>query len=108
MVPTAYRLGAVAPRTSPDGDRYHAGSPGLSEVELIPGYDPAGVMSGRLGTAAAYLALAAGHSRDIGVLGRVSVLYPTITIVGVPAAAALAGWILAGRTPPSVARQALD
>jgi putative ABC transport system permease protein len=61
-----------------------------------------------LGTAAAYLALAAGHSRDIGALGRVSVLYLTITIVGVPAAAALAGWILAGRKPPSVARQALD
>jgi putative ABC transport system permease protein len=61
-----------------------------------------------LGPAAAYLALAAGHSRDIGVLGRVSPLHVTITVVGVPAAAALVGWIFAGREPPSVARQALD
>jgi putative ABC transport system permease protein len=61
-----------------------------------------------LGTAAAYLALAAGHSRDLGVLGHVPVLYLVVAIVGVPAVAALAGWVLAGRKPPSVARQALD
>ncbi len=61
-----------------------------------------------LGSAAAYLALAAGHRSDISVLSRVPVLDLTITIVGVPVAAALAGWILAGRKPSSVARQALD
>lgn len=61
-----------------------------------------------LGTAAAYLALAAGHRSDITVLSRVPVLDLAITIAGVPAAAALAGWVLAGRTPPSVARQAID
>jgi putative ABC transport system permease protein len=61
-----------------------------------------------LGSAAAYLALAAGHRSDIGVLSRVPVLDLTITIAGVPAAAALAGWILAGRKPPSAARQPLD
>jgi len=44
------------------------------------------------------------------VLSRVPVLdlTITITIVGVPVAAALAGWILAGRKPSAVARQALD
>ena len=61
-----------------------------------------------LGSGAAYLALAAGHRSDISVLSRVPVLDLAITIVGVPAAAALAGWILAGRRPPSVARQPLD
>jgi putative ABC transport system permease protein len=61
-----------------------------------------------IGTAAAYLALAAGYSRDIGKLGHVPVLYLALAVVGVPAAAALAGWIFAGRKPPSVARQALD
>ena len=60
-----------------------------------------------LGSGAAYLALAAGH-RDIGVLSRVPVLDLVITIVGVPVAAALAGWVLAGHRPASVARQALD
>lgn len=60
-----------------------------------------------LGSGAAYLALAAGHRSDIGALSEVPVLDLAITIVGVPAVAALAGWILAGRRPP-VTRQALD
>jgi putative ABC transport system permease protein len=42
------------------------------------------------------------------VLSRVPVLDLIITIVGVPVAAALAGWILAGHKPSSIARQALD
>jgi putative ABC transport system permease protein len=61
-----------------------------------------------LGSGAAYLALAAGHRSDISALSRVPVLDLAITIVGVPAAAALAGWVLAGRRPPSIAQQALD
>jgi putative ABC transport system permease protein len=61
-----------------------------------------------LGSAAAYLALATGHRSDISVLSRVPVLDLTITVVGVPVAAALAGWVLAGRKQSSVARQALD
>jgi putative ABC transport system permease protein len=61
-----------------------------------------------LGSGAAYLALAAAHRSDIGVLSQVPVLDLAITIVGVPVAAALAGWILAGRKPPSLTRQAFD
>jgi putative ABC transport system permease protein len=60
-----------------------------------------------LGSGAAYLTLAAGHRSDISVLGRVPVLDLAITIAGVPVAAALAGWILAGRKQPST-RQPLD
>jgi putative ABC transport system permease protein len=61
-----------------------------------------------LGSSAAYLALAAGHRGDISVLGRIPVLDLAVTLAGVPAAAALAGWVLAGHRPPSAARQALD
>jgi hypothetical protein len=61
-----------------------------------------------LGSGAAYLALAAGHRSDISVLSQVPVLDLALTIVGVPAGAALAGWILAGRKQSSIARQALD
>jgi putative ABC transport system permease protein len=61
-----------------------------------------------LGSGAAYLALAAGYRSDLSVLSRVPVLGLAIIIAGVPAAAALAGWLLAGRKPPSVARQPLD
>ncbi len=55
-----------------------------------------------LGSAAAYLTLAAAHRSDISVLGRVPVLDLAITVAGVPVAAALAGWILAGRKPPAI------
>jgi putative ABC transport system permease protein len=61
-----------------------------------------------LGSAAAYLALAAAYRSDVGVLSRVPVLDLAITIVGVPAAAALAGWVLAGRKPSSINRQSFD
>jgi putative ABC transport system permease protein len=61
-----------------------------------------------LGTAGAYLALAAGHLSDLGALSRVPLLYLAITVLGVPVAAALTGWILAGRKPPSIARRVLE
>jgi len=61
-----------------------------------------------LGAATAYLALAAGHLSDLGDLSHVPVLYLAITILGVPVAATLTGWILAGRQPPSIARQMLE
>jgi putative ABC transport system permease protein len=61
-----------------------------------------------LGSGAAYLALAAGHRSQISVLTRVPLLDLAIIIVGVPAAAALAGWVLAGHRPAPFARQALD
>ena len=61
-----------------------------------------------LGSASAYLALAAGHLSDLSTLSRVPVLYLAITVLGVPAAAAFAGWILAGRKPPSIARRVLE
>jgi putative ABC transport system permease protein len=61
-----------------------------------------------LGTAGAYLALAAGHLGDLAALNRAPLLYLAVTILGVPLAAALTGWIVAGRKPPSIARRVLD
>ena len=61
-----------------------------------------------LGSAGAYLALAAGHLSDLGALSRVPLLYLAITVLGVPVAAALSGWILGGRKPPSIARRVLE
>ena len=61
-----------------------------------------------IGAAGAYLALAAGYRSDPGVLSHPPVLYLAITILGVPAAAALAGWLLAGRQPPTIARRVLE
>jgi putative ABC transport system permease protein len=61
-----------------------------------------------LGSATAYLALAAGHLSDLGSLRRVPVLYLAIIILGVPVAATLISWTLAGRQPSSIARQMLE
>jgi len=61
-----------------------------------------------LGTAGAYLALAAAHLSDLSTLSRAPLLYLAITVVGVPVAAALTGWTLAGRKPPSIARRVLE
>jgi putative ABC transport system permease protein len=66
------------------------------------------LLGAMLGTAGAYLALAAAHLSDLSTLGRVPLLYLGITVLGVPAAAALAGWALAGRKPPAIARQVLE
>jgi putative ABC transport system permease protein len=60
------------------------------------------------GAAGAYLALAAGYRSDPSVLSHPPVLYLTITILGIPAAAALSGWLLAGRQPPAIARRVLE
>jgi putative ABC transport system permease protein len=65
------------------------------------------LLSVLLGSGAAYLALAAAHRSDISVLSQVPVLDLAITVIGVPAAAALAGWVLAGRRP-AASRQVLD
>jgi putative ABC transport system permease protein len=61
-----------------------------------------------IGSAGAYLALAAGHLSDLSTLSRVPLLYLAITVLGVPVAAALTGWILAGRKPQSIARRVLE
>jgi putative ABC transport system permease protein len=58
-----------------------------------------------LGTAGAYVALMAGHVRDLGELTPIPVVHLAAIIVGTPAAAAGAGWLLAGREPSALARQ---
>ena len=61
-----------------------------------------------LGVAGAYLAIAATYHDDLGYLGRVPVLPLVLIVVGVPLAAAAAGWLLAGREPPAIARPAIE
>ena len=53
-----------------------------------------------LGVAGAYLALAATYLDDLDYLGRIPVLPLVLMAVGIPLAAAAAGWLLAGREPP--------
>jgi putative ABC transport system permease protein len=61
-----------------------------------------------LGVAGAYVALSAMYHDDLGYLSDVPVLYLALAVVGVPLAAAVAGWLVAGREPPAIARPVLD
>jgi putative ABC transport system permease protein len=61
-----------------------------------------------LGAAAAYLALVASYLDDLHPLHNVPVAYLAAMAVGVPALAALAGWLLGGREPPLLTRAVLD
>jgi putative ABC transport system permease protein len=61
-----------------------------------------------LGVAGAYAALAATYHDDLGYLSDVPVLYLALAVVGVPLAAVGAGWLVAGREPPAIARPAIE
>ena len=61
-----------------------------------------------LGVAGAYLVLAATYHDDLGYLSDVPVLYLAFAVVGVPLAATAAGWLLAGREPPAIARTVIE
>ncbi len=61
-----------------------------------------------LGIAGAYIALAATYHDDLGYLSHVPVLYLALALVGVPLAAAAAGWLLAGREPSVIARPVIE
>ena len=61
-----------------------------------------------LGVAGAYLMLAATYFDKLDYLGRIPVLYLVLMVVGIPAAAAAAGWLFAGREPPAIARAVIE
>ena len=61
-----------------------------------------------LGAVGAYVALLALYHDDLGYLSDVPFLYLGLAIIGVPLAAAAAGWLVAGREPPAIARMAIE
>jgi putative ABC transport system permease protein len=61
-----------------------------------------------LATATAYLALAAGYWPDLNRLSNVPVAHLLAIAVALPLIATIAGWTLAGREPPAIARQAIE
>ena len=61
-----------------------------------------------LGTVTAYTTLFAALHSQLRRLVPVPVTHLLVLVVGLPVVAALAGWLLAGRTPRTFSRQALD
>lgn len=66
------------------------------------------LLGGILGTAAAYAALAAWNRHDLHPLTSVPVLDLALLVLGLPAVAATAGWLLAGREPAAIGRRPLE
>jgi putative ABC transport system permease protein len=60
-----------------------------------------------LGVAGAYAVLMATYHDDLAYLDM-PVLYLVLIVVGVPLTAAAAGWLVAGREPPAIARPVLE
>ena len=61
-----------------------------------------------MGTAGAYLGLAAGNLDDVGGLTPVPLVHLLAIVLGVPLVAAVASWLLAGGEPPALARRPID
>jgi putative ABC transport system permease protein len=61
-----------------------------------------------LGVAGAYVVLTALYYDDLDYLSDVPVLYLGLALIGVPIVAAAAGWLLAGREPPAIARAVIE
>jgi putative ABC transport system permease protein len=61
-----------------------------------------------LGVAGAYVMMLALYHDDLSYLSDVPFLYLALAVVGVPVLATVAGWLLAGREPPAIARTAIE
>ena len=61
-----------------------------------------------LGVAGTYVVMLALYHDDLGYLSDVPLLYLALAVVGLPLAAAAAGWLLAGREPPAIARPVIE
>jgi len=61
-----------------------------------------------LGVVGAYLVLTATYYDDLAYLSHPPVVFLALAVVGVPLAAAAAGWLVAGREPPAIARAAIE
>jgi putative ABC transport system permease protein len=66
------------------------------------------VLGALLGVAGSYVVLSATYYDDLGYLSDVPVVYLVRAVVGVPLVATAAGWLLAGREPPAIARTAIE
>jgi putative ABC transport system permease protein len=61
-----------------------------------------------LGTVGAYLVIGANKIGDLSSLIPVPIAHLAVIVIGVPVVAALAGWLVAGREPPGLARQPIE
>jgi putative ABC transport system permease protein len=83
-------------------------TPGIRRTLTATTAGALALLGALLGIAGAYIALAATYHDDLGYLSDVPVLYLALAVVGVPLCAAAAGWLIAGREPPAIARPVIE
>jgi len=66
------------------------------------------LLGAALGTLGAYAGLGAGYNNDPDALLQVPVANLAVVVLGCPLLAAAAGWLLAGREPPTLTRTPLE
>ena len=66
------------------------------------------MLGAALGTVGAYVSLGAGYFRDLATLTPIPITHLATIVIGVPAAAAATGWLVAGREPAALARQVIE
>jgi putative ABC transport system permease protein len=91
--------------------RTHTAAGATSRIRRTLTANTAGALAllgAMLGIAGAYIALAARYHDDLGYLSDLPLTCLALAVVGVPLAAAAAGWLLAGREPPAIARPVIE
>jgi putative ABC transport system permease protein len=63
------------------------------------------LLGAAVGTAGAYLGFAAGYAHDLATLRPLPFLHFLVILTGLPIVATVAGWLVAGREPETLARQ---
>jgi putative ABC transport system permease protein len=61
-----------------------------------------------LGLMGAYIALIAGYQEELGRLTPIPVLNLLVVVLGLPVVASSVAWLVGGREPAAITRQALD
>jgi putative ABC transport system permease protein len=109
LVVLAMTIGLIRSETAGDLRVLAATGAGSRTRRLITGATAAALalLGALLGTIAAYLGVIAWN-RGIHNLANAPVVSLVVLIGGLPIAALAAGWLLAGREPPAIARQPLD
>ena len=107
----AMSVGLIRSETAPDLRTLTAtGASGATRRTITAATAAAlGLLGALLGTAGAVVAgMAWMHSSLTATAGGVPVTDIVVLLVGLPLAAAIGGWLFAGREPPAVARQPLE
>jgi putative ABC transport system permease protein len=83
-------------------------TPGIRRTLTATTAGALALLGALLAVGGAYAVLTAIYLDDLGYLTNVPFLYLALGIVGVPLAAAAAGWLVAGREPPAIARPVIE